>query len=105
MAVKWLKSQAISFQEVPIRTSPPPVAELEKTLAAYGNVKPLLNTSGQDYRVLGLKDRLPQMSEKAVLELLSGNGNLIKRPLLVDEQRKLYLTGFKGEEWAAKLGA
>jgi arsenate reductase len=70
-----------AFEEVPIRETPPTVAELKRMLAAVGGeVKALFNRSGQDYRALNLKDRLPTLSEAEALRLLAGNGNLVRRP-------------------------
>jgi arsenate reductase-like glutaredoxin family protein len=59
-AVKWLRSRGIAFDEIPIRETPPTLAELRAMLAAHsGELRPLFNTSGLDYRALGLKDKLP----------------------------------------------
>ena len=103
-AVKWLRGAAIAFEELPIRETPPSLAELRAMLAAQdGDLRPLFNTSGQDYRALGLKDKLPELSPDEALELLSQNGNLIKRPFLIDTQREVYLTGFREETWANRL--
>jgi arsenate reductase (glutaredoxin) len=103
-AVKWLKDAGVDFTEIPIREAPPPVAELRAALAAQGgNLGRLVNSSGMDYRSLGLKDVLPGLSTDAALKLLSGNGNLIKRPFAVDADRGVYLNGFREEAWAAAL--
>ena len=59
------------------------------------------NTSGRKYQALGLKDRLPQMSEAEQLELLATDGMLVKRPLLVGSG--LVLAGFREKEWEAAL--
>ena len=49
------------------------------------------------YREMGLKDKLPQMSEEEQIELLASDGMLVKRPLLIDGE--MVLTGFKEAEW------
>ncbi len=104
-ARKWLTAQGVAFQEIAIRESPPSVAELKAMLAAKeGNLRSLLNTSGQDYRALGLKDKLESMSEAEVLKLLAENGNLVKRPFALDAKAGVFMTGFKEAEWAAALG-
>ncbi len=96
--VKWLREKAIEFTEIPIRDQPPTQAELGRMLQACGgDLRRLFNTSGLDYRSMGIKDRLPTMSEAEALALLAGNGNLIKRPFLIDGERGL--VGFKPEEW------
>ena len=60
-------------------------------------LKKFFNTSGVMYKELGLKDKLPQMSEEEQLKLLSTNGMLVKRPLVVGED--FVLTGFKEADW------
>jgi len=64
-----------------------------------GELRSLFNTSGQDYRALDMKTRLPLMSEDEALELLSQNGNLVKRPFLLTEGSGVL--GFKESEWDA----
>ena len=102
-AVKWLKSQGIAYAEAAIRETPPSLTELRAMLMARGQLRLLFNTSGQDYRALNLKDRLPSMSEDEALELLSRNGNLVKRPFAIDAEQKVFLTGFIEEEWGKAL--
>lgn len=104
-AVKWLRAQGISFEEIPIRETPPTMTELRAMLAAHdGELRPLFNTSGQDYRAMELKEKLPAMSKDQALKLLSEHGNLVKRPFAIDAKRGVYLTGFKEDIWAAALG-
>ena len=103
-AVKWLRAKEIAFDEKPIRETPPAPDELRAMLAARGALKPMLNTSGQDYRSLGLAEQLPTMSTDEVLGLLSQNGNLIRRPFAINPVRGVFLTGFREEEWQAALG-
>jgi len=97
-ATKWLKEQGVEFEELAIRETPPSVAELKQMLAAKGALKPLFNTSGMDYRGLGMKDKLPTLSEDEALEMLAGNGNLIKRPFVLGDG--VAFVGFKEAEWA-----
>ncbi len=83
-AVKWLLENSIAFHEIPIREQPPTLRELGLALKnASGDIRKLFNTSGQDYRMLRLKESIPTMSESEAIKLLSTNGNLIKRPFLV----------------------
>ena len=103
-ALKWLKQHAIPFEEIAIRETPPTLAELKGMLAAHdGDLRRLFNTSGMDYRALGLKDKLPAMSTDATLKLLAENGNLVKRPFASDVKNKIHLVGFKEDEWRAAL--
>lgn len=104
-AIKWLKGHGVAYEELAIRETPPTVAELKVMLSAYeGDVRRLFNVSGMDYRSLGLKDKLPGMSTDEALEMLAGNGNLVKRPFVVDAGKKVRLVGFKEAEWEEALG-
>ncbi len=100
-ATAWLRAQGIPFVEKPIRETPPTRAELRQALASGLTVRALFNTSGQDYREKDLKTRLPQLSEDEALALLSGCGNLVKRPFVVGGTRTL--VGFAPERWATEL--
>lgn len=64
-------------------------------------LKSLFNTSGQKYRELQLKDRLPELSEQEQLQILASDGLLVKRPLMIGKDT--VLIGFKEEEWKEKL--
>ena len=101
-ALKWLDAREISYQVKPIRETPPTVAELKTMLAALGgDLRKLFNTSGIDYRELGMKDRLPEMAETEALELLATNGNLVKRPFVIGCGKAL--VGFKQAVWLEAL--
>jgi arsenate reductase len=103
-ALKWINARGIKFEERAIRETPPTVPELKAMLASkQGNLRAIMNTSGMDYRALGLKDKLPGMQQDEVLKLLSRNGNLVKRPFAFDAAEKIFLTGFKQSEWEAEL--
>ena len=103
-ATKWLKHRQTPFQEIPIRETPPSLAELRAMLNAHaGDLRALCNTSGQDYRALGMKDKLPTMTPEAVLALLSQQGNLVKRPFAIDLKAGIFLVGFKESLWASVL--
>lgn len=94
----WLEKKKIPFKEMAIRETPPTKSELKTMLAHLdGDLKKLFNTSGEDYRSLGIKDKLPGMSQEEALDLLSKNGNLVKRPFVLGE--KTGLVGFKEEIW------
>ena len=103
-AVRWLNANGVEFDELPIRETPPTKRELAAVLAAHGGeIRRLFNTSGQDYRALGLKDRLPVMSDADAIALLSGNGNLIKRPFAIDVECGIFLVGFREAVWVSVL--
>ena len=102
-ALKWLEGKGIACKIIPIRETPPTVAELKRMQAAMdGNIKKLFNTSGQDYKALNMKDKLPALTDKEALELLAGNGNLVKRPFVIGDG--IATVGFKEEVWAELLG-
>ena len=102
-AIQWLNERQIPHEVIEIREQPPARAELARAFADQGdNLRPLFNTSGQDYRALGISQKLPAMSVDEALDLLAGNGNLIKRPFVVGSD--FTLVGFKPEEWANHFG-
>ena len=102
-ALKWLKNQGFEYTEEDIKAKPPTVKELKAMLKAYdGELRRLFNTSGMDYRALGLKDKLPSMSEKKAFELLRSNGMLVKRPFVLGDE--VGVVGFREKEWVEKLG-
>ncbi len=101
-AKKCLDARGIAYTEHPIRETPPTPAELARMLKAYdGKMTRLFNTSSQDYRDAGLKDKLPSLSQDEAFALLRKNGNLVKRPFLLGEN--VAVVGFKDDEWAARL--
>ena len=101
-ALKWLDQHGIAHQVKAIRETPPTRAELESMLAAHdGAIRKLFNSSGIEYRALGMKDKLPQMTDDQALHLLTENGNLVKRPFLIGDGKAL--VGFKADAWQATL--
>ncbi|MBR3810766.1 MAG: arsenate reductase family protein [Agathobacter sp.] len=98
-ALKWLEDNNIDFEERPIKEENPTYDELKRWYQLSGlPLKKFFNTSGLIYKDLGLKDKLPTMSEDEQLKLLATNGMLVKRPLVVGED--FVLTGFKEKEWS-----
>ncbi len=94
----WLKTHDVDVVERPIVESPPTKAELAKWIPASGlPVRKWLNTSGQSYRALG-KERIAAMSDTQVIDALSKDGKLVKRPVLVDGTR--VLVGFDAAAYA-----
>lgn len=101
-AKKWLDEHAISYEDRNIKTQNPSYEELNAWYTASGlPLKRFFNTSGLAYKALNLKERLSQMSEEEQLQLLSSDGMLVKRPLLICENK--ILVGFKEAEWSAIL--
>ena len=101
-AKKWLDEQQLSYTLRDIKTENPSAEELRHWLEISGlPVKKFFNTSGLQYKALGLKDRLPAMSEEEQLALLASDGMLVKRPILVQDD--CVRVGFKVSEWEALL--
>jgi arsenate reductase len=101
-ATKWLKEKDVYFEEIAIRDQPPSPEDLAGALKDLGDdIRKLFNTSGQDYRSLNLKEKLPTLSRQQALDLLASNGNLIKRPFLTTKNKTL--VGFNPSIWQKKL--
>ena len=101
-ALKWLEENNVEFEERPIKEENPTYEELKMWHQMSGMpLKKFFNTSGLLYKDMGLKDKLPQMSEEEQLRLLATNGMLVKRPILVDDER--VFVGFKEKEWEEKV--
>ena len=101
-AAKWLEEQGVSVETRDIKQDNPTEQELRAWHKMSGlPLKRFFNTSGLQYKALGLKDKLPQMSEDEQFALLATDGMLVKRPLLVGDD--FALTGFKQTEWEEKL--
>ena len=97
-AQQWLEDNKIPYELRDIKEDRPTKSELTQWHEMSGQpLKKLFNTSGLQYKALQLKDRLPSMSEDEQLELLSTDGMLVKRPLLVGED--FVLIGFKESQW------
>jgi arsenate reductase len=103
-AQKWLQAHSIDANWMEITEAPPTVEQLRQMVAQSGlPLSKFFNTSGEMYRELQLKDKLPAMSEQQMLELLANNGKLIKRPLCTDGQQ--VTVGFKEQSFADTWGA
>ncbi len=101
-ARKWLKENNIAFEEIDLVDTPPTKDEIKKIYEESGiELKKFFNTSGVKYRELGLKEVLKTATEDEMLDLLSSDGKLIKRPLLVDGKK--VLIGFKENEYKENL--
>lgn len=101
-AKKFLDDNGINYELRDIKENNPSVSELTLWYEKSGlPLKRFFNTSGLLYKSLNLKDKLPLMSESEQLSLLSTDGMLVKRPLLVCDD--FVLTGFKEAQWSEKL--
>ena len=103
-AKAWLEERGISYDLRDIKQNNPTVEELTAWYRKSGlPLKKFFNTSGNLYKEMHLKDKMPQMSEEEQLSLLATNGMLVKRPILITDDNKV-LVGFKEDQWAETLG-
>lgn len=98
----WLDEHGITYDERHIAEQNPTYDELKKWYSISGlPLKRFFNTSGVLYKSMQLKDKLPSMSEDEQLKLLSTDGMLVKRPIIVDDDT--VLVGFRENEWQTLL--
>ena len=101
-AKKWLLDNNIEFEDRNIVEQTPTEDELKKWIInSKKDIKKFFNTSGLKYKELKLKERLPEMEDEEKIKLLSSDGMLIKRPLVIS--KKGILVGFKEDEWKELL--
>ena len=101
-AVAFLEKHNLDFATRNIKEDTPSKDELQKIISLSNlDIDKFFNTSGLVYRELNLKEKLKDMSFEEKLTLLSSNGMLIKRPILVTDE--FALVGFKEKEWEDRL--
>ena len=101
-AKKWLDDNKIKYELRDIKLDNPTLEELTEWYKKSGlPLKRFFNTSGLLYKSLDLKNKLPEMTEDEMLKLLTTDGMLVKRPLLIGDD--FVLVGFKEVEWAEKF--
>ena len=101
-AKKWLDNHNIKYEDRHIIDNNPTFDELKEWYHKSNlDIKRFFNTSGMLYKEMNLKDKLPNMNEDEMLEILSTNGMLVKRPLIISDD--VILTGFKEKEWEDNL--
>ena len=102
-AKSWLDAHGVQYTSRHIKDQNPSKEELKAWYQKSGlPLKRFFNTSGLLYKSMALKDKLPSMTEEEQLELLSTDGMLVKRPIMVSED--FVLVGFKESEWSEALG-
>lgn len=101
-AKKWLDNHGLQYTDRHIKEENPTADELKTWHSKSGlPLKRFFNTSGVLYKEMQLKDKLPEMSEEEQFQLLATDGMLVKRPIIVTEDK--VLTGFKEKEWEETL--
>lgn len=105
-ALAWIEDAGLGFRFIDITVRPPTRALLKQVLGQSAPVSydigRLYNTSGKPYRELGMAQRRRTVSEAEQLDLLAGNGRLIRRPIVTDGRR--FTVGFKEAEFEAVWG-
>lgn len=102
-AMAWLNSNQIEFQEKDIINFPPTSQLFYEWVFEQGlPLKKFINSTGDKYRELNMKERVKTMTEDEIIAMLASHGKLVKRPILTDGH--FVLAGFKEEEWAQALG-
>ncbi len=97
-ALKYLNEKGVEYTSVHLVEETPSYEELKALYEKSGlSIKKFFNTSGLKYKELGLKDKLPKLSDEEALKLLASDGMLIKRPILANDEK--ILIGFKEDEW------
>lgn len=97
-AKKWLDEKKIQYEDRHIKLEQPTYEELKAWYQRSGlPLKRFFNTSGLLYKSMELKSKLPTMTEEEQLRLLSTDGMLVKRPILITDRG--VTTGFKETEW------
>lgn len=101
-ARQWLDERGVRYELRNIKTDKPAAGELQAWQARSKlPLKRFWNTSGRQYRALGISGKLPELPEEQQLALLASDGMLVKRPLLVAED--WVLVGFRESEWQERL--
>lgn len=101
-AKKWLEANNISYEAIDLKEVKPNRQQLEDWFKKSGlPLKKFFNTSGQVYKAMELKDKLPSMSQEEQLDLLASDGMLVKRPIVISGDT--VLVGFKETDWEEKL--
>lgn len=98
----WLDSKGLTYEVRDIKTENPTEAEITVWYKKSGlPLKKFFNTSGLLYKSMQLKDKLADMTEEEQIKLLSTDGMLVKRPILVTENT--VLVGFKEKDYEILL--
>ena len=101
-AEDFLKAEGVSFQKRPIKEEKLSAKEIHEIRERSGlPLKRFFNTSGLVYKAMELKDKLPSMTEEEQEALLATDGMLVKRPLIIMQNK--ILIGFKEKEWEENL--
>ncbi len=97
-AKQWLETKGKKLEEIDITLSPPALGELKEfLLLSQKPLKDFLNKSGEQYRLLNMKEKIKTLPEKEILNMLAKNGRLLKRPIVTDGKK--VTVGFDEKEF------
>lgn len=101
-AMKWLDDNGFEYTVRDIKLNNPNAQELMQWHEKSGaELKKFFNTSGLVYKSLGLKDKLPEMTDEEKYNLLASDGMLVKRPILITDNT--VIIGFNEKTYKEKL--
>jgi len=100
-AKNFLDEKNITYTDIDITQTPPPKSVLKRAIKTKG-LRKLFNTSGVQYKELKIKDKIGSMTEAEAIDMLAHNGRLVKRPILVDQDR--VTVGFNLGEYESVWG-
>ncbi|ABJ68116.1 arsenate reductase family protein [Pediococcus pentosaceus] len=101
-AEKWLQEHDVSYGKIDLVEQPPTKEQMLNIFSKSNQkLRYFFNTSGIDYRKMGLKDKVEMMTKEQAATLMSKNGKLIKRPLMVDDTKVTcgFNVGVYEENW------
>ncbi len=102
-AKKFLKDHGVEFKDIDITVEPPSQSALRRIVQAkVYPLRKLFNTSGMAYREMDMKSKMDSYSEAQLIELLSQNGRLVKRPIVIDGTR--HTVGFNSDKFKEVWG-
>ena len=103
----WLNSNQIEFQEKDIINFPPTSQLFYEWVFEQGlPLKKFINSTGDKYRELNMKERVKTMTEDEIIAMLASHGKLVKRPVLVVKRgaKVVVRVGFDADAWQELLG-
>ena len=100
-ASKWLDQNNVRYQLIDIVKEPPSKRYLELALNQFSlDIKKIFNTRGKSFKLIDFD--ILELTKEKIIELLSNDGKLIKRPFLIINESKLIL-GFNESEYDANF--
>ncbi len=100
-ASKWLDRNNVNYQFVDIVKETPSKKFIELALIQFSlDIKKIFNIRGKNFKSIDFD--IINLPKKKIIELLSNDWKLIKRPFLIINESKI-IVGFNESEYAAFL--